>query len=105
MTIQIVILIISNPSLGNRSRVVDFWINIYIYIYIYITQIPQLINRFNGLFGLSQKSIASAIKEVTSKNFKRKMPLNGYKTAINCFDVKIFKENYLKKYNQNKNKY
>ena len=58
---------------------------------------PQLINRFNGLFGLSPKSIASAIKEVTSNEIlKRKITLNGYKTAINCFDVKIFKEKLFK---------
>ena len=54
---------------------------------------PQLINKFNGLFGLSPKSIASAIKEVTSNEIlKRKITLNGYKTAKNCFDVKNFRE-------------
>ena len=54
---------------------------------------PQLIDKFNGLFGISPKSIASAIKEVTSNEIlKRKITLNGYETAKNSFDFKDFKQ-------------
>ena len=65
---------------------------------------PQLIDKFNGLFGISPKSIASAIKEVTSNEIlKRKITLNGYNSK-NSFDFKDFKKLF-RKYDQYKNKY
>ena len=87
-------LIISTPNLGNRSRVLDFWINkTPVVMRGNSLNYPQLIDKFNGLFGISPKSIASAIKEVTSNEIlKRKITLNGYETAKNSFDLKDFKQ-------------
>ena len=45
-------LIISTPNLGNRSRVVDFWINkTPVVMRGNSLNYPQLIDKFNGLFG------------------------------------------------------
>ncbi len=91
-------LIISTPNLGNRSRVIDFWINkTPIVIRGNNANFPHLIDGYNGLTGLSPKSIASAIKEVTSNEIlKKTITLNGYKTAKTCFDLRDFKKKLFK---------